>query len=131
MTVGVDKAWFEDRWKRKGLTLRKTARLMGMDPSALSRTLNGEREMKLSEVGKIATVLDVPMSDVLAHMQGGTPPAASGEERGAKEDRDARISQHPGFGFMRGLIKIEEGFDVTGPFSDEPWDEGYLGEDRL
>ena len=35
--------------------------------------------------------------------------------------------RHPGFGFMKGLIKIEEGFDVTKPFDDEPWDEGYLG----
>lgn len=35
--------------------------------------------------------------------------------------------RHPGFGFMKGLIKIEEGFDVTKPFADEPWDEGYLG----
>lgn len=38
--------------------------------------------------------------------------------------------RHPGFGFMKGLIKIEDGFDVTKPFSDEPWDQGYLGQDR-
>ena len=38
---------------------------------------------------------------------------------------------HPGIGFMKGLISIQTGFDVSGPFSDEPWDEGYLGEDRL
>lgn len=39
--------------------------------------------------------------------------------------------RHPGFGFMKGMIKIQEGFDVTRPFSDEPSDQGYLGEDRL
>jgi len=38
---------------------------------------------------------------------------------------------HPGIGFMKGLIKIEPGFDVAGPFSDESWEDGYLGEDRL
>lgn len=38
---------------------------------------------------------------------------------------------YPGFGFMKGLIKIEPGFDVSGPFSDESWEDGYLGEDRL
>ena len=38
-----------------------------------------------------------------------------------------RSQRHPGFGFMKGLIKIEEGFDVTKPFDDQPWDEGYLG----
>jgi hypothetical protein len=36
-------------------------------------------------------------------------------------------SRHPGFGFMKGLIKVADGFDVTEPFDDEPWDTGYLG----
>lgn len=40
-----------------------------------------------------------------------------------------RRERHPGFGFMKGLITIEPGFDVTRPFDDEPWDAGYLGED--
>jgi hypothetical protein len=35
--------------------------------------------------------------------------------------------RHPGFGFMKGLIKVADGFDVTKPFDDEPWDGGYLG----
>lgn len=39
--------------------------------------------------------------------------------------------RYPGFGFMKGMIKIQEGFDVTRPFGDESWDQGYLGEDRL
>jgi hypothetical protein len=38
---------------------------------------------------------------------------------------------YPGFGFMKGLIKVDPGFDVSGPFSDESWEDGYLGEDRL
>lgn len=126
MTAVVDKAWFESCWKRKGLTLRKTAALIGIDPAALSRTLNGEREMKLAEVGKIATILDVAPGDVLAHMQ-----VQSDLVLETTTVDDARISRHPGFGFMRGQIKIADGFDVTGPFSDETWDEGYLGEDRL
>jgi hypothetical protein len=41
--------------------------------------------------------------------------------------REAREGLHPGFGFMKGLITIEAGFDVTKPFDDEPWDRGYLG----
>jgi hypothetical protein len=39
----------------------------------------------------------------------------------------ARADRHPGFGFMKGLITIEAGFDITKPFDDEPWDSGYLG----
>ncbi|CCV05460.1 conserved hypothetical protein [Mesorhizobium metallidurans STM 2683] len=41
--------------------------------------------------------------------------------------KEARQDRHPGFGFMKGLITIEAGFDVTKPFDDEPWDRGYLG----
>lgn len=36
--------------------------------------------------------------------------------------------RHPGFGFMKGLITVEKGFEVTTPFDDQPWDQGYLGE---
>jgi hypothetical protein len=39
--------------------------------------------------------------------------------------------RYPGFGFMKGQIKFAEGFDGTGPYDDEPWDQGYLGEDQL
>ncbi len=54
-------------------------------------------------------------------------------EGGAESSPSSRSSRgrHPGFGFMKGLIKFEKGFDVTKPFDDEPWDQGYLGEDRL
>lgn len=38
---------------------------------------------------------------------------------------------HPGIGFMKGLIRVEPGFDVSASFSDESWEDGYLGEDRL
>lgn len=34
--------------------------------------------------------------------------------------------RHPGFGFMKGLLTVEEGYDLTAP-SDEIWDAGYLG----
>jgi hypothetical protein len=37
--------------------------------------------------------------------------------------------RHPGFGFMKGLITVEKGFDITKPFDDVPWDRGYLGKD--
>lgn len=50
--------------------------------------------------------------------------------RSSARDRVPR-QRHPGFGFMKGLIKIQDGFDVTKSFDDEPWDLGYLGEDRL
>ena len=53
--------------------------------------------------------------------------------RGARGASDGVSTRplHPGFGFMKGLITFEEGFDPARPFSNEPWDQGYLGEDRL
>ncbi len=126
MNIPVDKEWFRKRLEGKGLTLRKTAGLIGMDPAALSRTLNGERKMKLPEVGKIATVLGVTSAEVLARMD------ADAASTGAQVTKPVRrIGDHPAFGFMKGLIKVEKGFDLTGPSGDdEDWD-GYLGEDRL
>ena len=43
----------------------------------------------------------------------------------------AKRPLHPGIGFMEGLIRFAPGFDGTGPYSDEAWDSGYLGEDRF
>jgi hypothetical protein len=45
------------------------------------------------------------------------------EEGGAAFSASRR---HPGFGFMKGLLTIEDGYDITKP-SDEVWDVGYLG----
>jgi hypothetical protein len=82
--------------------------------------------MKIPEIGKMAAVLEVSDVDVLAHIQGRDDRNGSH----AAPAEVARISDHPGFGFMKGLIKFADGFDGTGPYDDEPWDQGYLGEDR-
>ena len=58
-------------------------------------------------------------------------PALHGDTSSSKAATGKRRPLYPGFGFMKGLIKIEPGFDVTGPFSEESWENGYLGEDRL
>lgn len=55
------------------------------------------------------------------------PGGDSGSEGGASS---APRPRHPGFGFLKGQITFAPGFDPTGPFSDEAWDQGYLGEDR-
>ena len=91
--------------------------------------------MKVSEIGKMAAVLEISDAEVLAHVDDKSATTAANSKINATvaptdKSRAAKISDHPGFGFMKGLIKIEEGFDITGPFSDEPWDEGYLGDDR-
>jgi hypothetical protein len=51
-----------------------------------------------------------------------------GTDGGSHGSPSAPRSLHPGFGFMKGLITFEKGFDPAKPFSDEPWDRGYFGE---
>jgi hypothetical protein len=102
----------------------------GRDGSARSFSCaQWERKMTISGVAKIATILDVSKAEILVRIN------TEEDERvlSAKQKENTgpvRVSKHPGFGFMKGLIKIEEGFDITGPYSDEPWDEGYVGDDR-
>lgn len=60
---------------------------------------------------------------------GGVPGCMSAEPAPSVAPERRSTGRHPGFGFMRGLIRIETGFDITKPFDDEPWDEGYLGGD--
>jgi hypothetical protein len=55
--------------------------------------------------------------------------SASASSHGQLQESSAaftRSRHHPGFGFMKGLLTIEDGYDVTRP-SDEVWDAGYLG----
>ena len=40
---------------------------MGLDPGALSLALNGKRKMSAAEVSDIARLLDVDVTEVLAH----------------------------------------------------------------
>lgn len=55
-------------------------------------------------------------------------PTAGSAELGSTASEKVRQGRHPGFGFMKGLIKVQEGFDVTKPFDDEPWDNNYSGQ---
>jgi hypothetical protein len=45
------------------------------------------------------------------------------------EGGEGAASRHPAFGFMKGLLIVEDGYDVTKPL-DETWEDGYLGVDE-
>ena len=54
---------------------------------------------------------------------------ANSSLQGRLEEGAAAFStsrRHPGFGFMKGLLTIEEGYDIT-KAAGEVWDAGYLG----
>ena len=44
------------------------------------------------------------------------------------EGKEGAASRHPAFGFMKGLLIVEDGYDVTKPI-EETWEDGYLGVD--
>ena len=69
MTVNIDKQWFLDRMEDQGLNRSEVARLMGIHKSALSRALDGKRQIKAPEIVEIATILRVAPSEVFDHVK--------------------------------------------------------------
>lgn len=63
----IDNEWFASRLKDQNMSLRSLAKNLGMDPSAVSRTLSGQRKMQMEEARQIANFLRVPVSDVMSH----------------------------------------------------------------
>lgn len=119
MNINVDKNWFERQFDRKGLSLRGVAKAIGIDPSALSRALSGQRKITVGEVAKIATILGVPQSEVLSHVTTApTVPAASDRE-GVRTPHGAPRRPHPLFGCLKGMLTIPPGVDLTEPADPE------------
>ncbi|MER9628401.1 helix-turn-helix transcriptional regulator [Mesorhizobium sp. M0296] len=63
----IDKVWFIDKLAETGKSVRGLARHLGVDASAVSRMLSGQRKMKMEEANEIARFLDASIADVLTH----------------------------------------------------------------
>lgn len=63
----VNSTWFRNRLVDKRLSQRQLARVIGVDPAAVSLMLRGKRKMDVSEAGAIAKALGVPVDEVLRH----------------------------------------------------------------
>src|SRR5438874_9283293 len=63
----MDTAWFLSQLDRAGLSQADLARHLRLAPSAVSRMLKGERQMKLLEAVQISSFLGVSQDDVLRH----------------------------------------------------------------
>lgn len=59
--------WFNQAMQRAGVTQADLARHLRLAPSAVSRMLNGERNMKLLEAVQISQFLGVSQDEVLRH----------------------------------------------------------------
>lgn len=63
--MSVDTDWFQNRIAERGLSQRKLAKLMGLDPSALSLAFRGKRGVTITEAAQIAVLLQSSTRDVL------------------------------------------------------------------
>jgi transcriptional regulator with XRE-family HTH domain len=61
----TDTKWFKNRIKDKKLTQKELAHFVGMEDTAIYRFLEGARPLRVEEAVKMATILEVPLYDVL------------------------------------------------------------------
>src|SRR6187551_23027 len=63
----MDAIWFQQALERAGVSQADLARHLRLAPSAVSRMLKGERQMKLLEAVQVSAFLSVPQDEVLRH----------------------------------------------------------------
>jgi len=63
----MDAIWFQQTLERAGASQADLARHLRLAPSAVSRMMKGERQMKLLEAVQIAAFLGVSQDEVLRH----------------------------------------------------------------
>jgi phage repressor protein C with HTH and peptisase S24 domain len=71
----MDSIWFQQALERAGASQADLARHLRLAPSAISRMLKGERQMKLLEAVQVAQFLGVSQDEVLRHAGDSAPPA--------------------------------------------------------
>jgi transcriptional regulator with XRE-family HTH domain len=104
------KQWFIDRMDALGFSQSEMAKRLGVDKGGLSRALGGERQFKLSEIDKIATILGATLEEVTFHAKSIPakkvgPPKKDRKGGGASMDPIATSGQSgaalpEGIGFM-------------------------------
>lgn len=61
----IDKQWFVDRISARKMSQRGLARLMGLDPAALSLAFTGKRKLTIEEASQLSVLLDVSTTEIL------------------------------------------------------------------
>jgi phage repressor protein C with HTH and peptisase S24 domain len=75
----MDATWFQQALERAGASQADLARHLRLAPSAISRMLKGERQMKLLEAVQVAAFLGVSQEEVLRHAGDSTVAAPRSE----------------------------------------------------
>ncbi|MGH7095886.1 MAG: helix-turn-helix transcriptional regulator, partial [Stellaceae bacterium] len=83
----MDATWFYEALQRTGASQADLARHLGLAPSAVSRLVKGERQIKALEAVQIAAFLGVPPEEVLRHAEGAPLPAAAEPARRGRPPR--------------------------------------------
>jgi len=106
MMAAMDIDWIRQGLARSGKTQRGLARALNVDPSAVSRLLDGKRQLKAAEVPKVAAYLGIPaptQHGPVPLAPDGFPPGGTGRivEFAAREYAvvpvfDLRLSAGPG-----------------------------------
>lgn len=122
----IDSEWFFARLREKGYSLRRFAGAMGMDASAVSRMLNGQRNMTADEQDRLAALLHLSLHDVAAHRKpvpgGLSEMAQAGYDAAGEAGKGVAAApvgqnkdpyRHPIFGCMKGTLTIMPGVDLT------------------
>lgn len=63
----VDTRWFQTRLADRKLSQRSLAKVLGLDPAAVSLMLRGKRKMTAEEAVEVSRVLGVDVEEVLRH----------------------------------------------------------------
>jgi transcriptional regulator with XRE-family HTH domain len=140
----IDSAWFYQQLQQEGRSLRDMARALGMDASAVSRMLRGERKMSADEQDGIATYLGLSLGEVAMRRRGEIPGfgeqaqealnmdvGGAGDHARKRSDTDlAADVEKPGSLFerirskMAGTVTVMPGVDLTEP-ADPEWARVY------
>lgn len=62
-----NKPWFVSRLQALKISQRRLAKMIDLDPSAVTLMLTGRRKMKTDEVHKIANIFNVSVAEVMRH----------------------------------------------------------------
>ena len=142
MGKALDGRWLDDRLDLRGSNRAGLSRALGRDRSAVTKLVQGKRQLKLREVEVVAAHLGCPRETVMTWAGLGPTTDAVG---GFAEMQQAEFKpmkpahnegqvkstapfRHPAWGALRGLITLLPDVDYTEP-AYKDWKTLY-GEDR-
>lgn len=69
----VDQRWFQNQLQDKHISQRKLAKMLDLDPSAVSLMFKGRRKMTAAEAAELARLLNVSVDEILTRAGAGAP----------------------------------------------------------